>query len=558
MIRFLGIQRLAVIDELEIEFGPGFTVVTGETGAGKSIIVEAMALLLGARATSDLVRTGAETATIQASLERADGSEIVVRREISAQGRSRAFIDGNLVTSAALREGVGDLVDLHGQHEYQSLLAPQTQLALLDAFGSLEDRRAAVGHLFAEKDQIRLELERVGERERDRAARVDLLELQRREIDKVAPRVGEDDALAAERQVVANADKLSRLCGESYAALYEDDHAVLSGLSQVWKRVGELALLDVRFQPYVDARETIRPQLEELAFLLRDYAASLDASPERLQQIEDRLANIERLKRRYGPTLEAVLARRAVIDLERAALEEGAERAATLGARLTALNGAYLAAARALSDARRDAAKRFTRALVSELNVLAMTGTRCEARFEALDERPDQWGPTGVDRMEMLFSANPGEELRPLVRIASGGELSRVMLAIKTLATTDVPGKTLVFDEVDAGIGGRVADVVGQRLGALARRCQVLCVTHLPQVAAHGDIHFLVTKDVADNRTMTRVERLNGDRRIEEVARMMGGHDVTPHVRAGARDLVEARQRRRQAKGESEKAKPRR
>jgi DNA repair protein RecN (Recombination protein N) len=558
MIRFLGIQRLAVIDELEIEFGPGFTVVTGETGAGKSIIVEAMALLLGARATSDLVRTGAETATIQASLERADGSEIVVRREISAQGRSRAFIDGNLVTSAALREGVGDLVDLHGQHEYQSLLAPQTQLALLDAFGSLEDRRAAVGHLFAEMDQIRLELERVGERERDRAARVDLLELQRREIDKVAPRVGEDDALAAERQVVANADKLSRLCGESYAALYEDDHAVLSGLSQVWKRVGELALLDVRFQPYVDARETIRPQLEELAFLLRDYAASLDASPERLQQIEDRLANIERLKRRYGPTLEAVLARRAEIDLERAALEEGAERAATLGARLTALNGGYLAAARALSDARRDAAKRFTRALVSELNVLAMTGTRCEARFEALDERPDQWGPTGVDRMEMLFSANPGEELRPLVRIASGGELSRVMLAIKTLATTDVPGKTLVFDEVDAGIGGRVADVVGQRLGALARRCQVLCVTHLPQVAAHGDIHFLVTKDVADNRTMTRVERLNGDRRIEEVARMMGGHDVTPHVRAGARDLVEARQRRRQAKGESEKAKPRR
>jgi DNA repair protein RecN (Recombination protein N) len=558
MIRFLGIQRLAVIDELEIEFGPGLTVVTGETGAGKSIIVEAMALLLGARATADLVRTGAETATIQASVERPDGSEIVVRREVSAQGRSRAFINGNLVTTAALREGLGDLVDLHGQYEYQSLLAPQTQLALLDAFGGLEDRRAAVGHLFAEIDQIRVELERASERERDRAARVDLLEFQRQEIDKVAPRVGEDDALVAERQVVANADKLSRLCGESYAALYEDDHAALSTLSQVWKRVGELALLDARFQPYVDARETIRSQLEELAFLLRDYAASFDASPERLQQIEDRLANIERLKRRYGPTLEAVLALRAEIDRERAALEEGAERASSLGTRLTAVNGAYLAAARALSRARRDAAKQFTRALVSELNLLAMTGTRCEARFEALDERPDQWGPSGVDRMEMLFSPNPGEELRPLARIASGGELSRVMLAIKTLATTDVPGKTLVFDEVDAGIGGRVADVVGERLGALAGRCQVLCVTHLPQVAAHGDTHYLVTKDVANNRTVTRVERLNGERRIEEVARMMGGHEVTARVRAGARDLVEVRQRNRQAKGESERAKPRR
>jgi DNA repair protein RecN (Recombination protein N) len=540
MIRYLHIERLAVIDRLEIEFGPGLSVLTGETGAGKSILVEAVGLLLGGRAAADLVRTGADTASIQAVVEDGDGREIIVRRELSVNGRSRAFVDGALTTTAALRETLADLVDLHGQHEHQALLVPQTQLALLDRFADLDSIQGQVTE-FREAWQAAKDALADAERaDRDRAARLDLLEFQRHEIDKVAPRAGEDAALEADRRVASNADRLSRLCNESYAALYDDDEAVLSRLGSVWKRVGELAELDPRFVPFEDAREAIRSQLEELAFTLRDFATSIEGAGDRLQTIEDRLALLERLKQRYGPTLDEVLARRKAVDADLAALEGSAERLTALRSALADARRAYHTAATRLSHARHEAASRFTTGLAARLSDLAMPGARCELRFDSAPDDESRWTATGFDRVELLFSPNPGEDLRPMARIASGGELSRVMLAIKTLASTDVPGKTLIFDEVDAGIGGRVATVVGERLRELAGRCQVLCITHLPQVAAGGHAHYLVSKGLVGDRTVTRVEPLAGARRVEEIARMMGGREVTAKVMAGAKDLIES------------------
>jgi DNA repair protein RecN (Recombination protein N) len=541
MIRFLSIQRLAIIDQLELEFGPGFTVLTGETGAGKSILMEAVGLLLGGRAAADLVRTGADSALVQAAIETPDGEELLVRREVSAQGRSRAFIDGALVPSSVLRDTVGALVDIHGQHEHQGLLQPQTQLDLLDTYADSEDQRARAGDNFRELSALREELLDVQGKDRDRGARADLLTFQRGEIDKVAPKPGEDEELAAQRQVLANADKLNRLCAESYSALYEDDSAVLAGLTAIWKRVGELATLDTRFAPYVERRNVVQSELEELAFFLRDYASSLDASPERLQQVEDRLAQLERLKRRYGPTLSEVLEKRQAIDEELNALDTSADRAAALERRIAEARARYVEIARTLSGMRRDAGRRLGRALEQSLEELAMASTRCDVRVTSLEADESGWTETGFDRVELYLSANVGEDLRPLARIASGGELSRIMLALKTLASTDAPGKTLIFDEVDAGIGGRVADVVGSRLRALAGECQVFCITHLPQVAAYGQSHFLVSKHTVRDRTVTAVELLKNDRRVEEIARMMGGREITPKVLAGAQDMLLSR-----------------
>jgi DNA repair protein RecN (Recombination protein N) len=558
VIRFLSVNRLAVIDQLEIELAPGMSVLTGETGAGKSILVEAVGLLLGGRASADLVRSGEETAIIQAVLDTPSGDELIVRREVSAQGRSRAFLDGQLVTTAALREAVGVLIDLHGQHEHQALLDPAMQLALLDRYAGLDGDRTALAEAHGRLVETRTVLERFEASRRTRAERLDMLEFQRHEIDKVAPMAGEDDALDGERSVVANAEKLARLASEAYGALYDDDHAAMTGLATVWKRLTELAAIDARFQPFLETRAAVMAPLDDAARTLRDYADSIDRSPERLQTIEDRLAALTRLKRRYGPTLDEVVAKQRSITEELATLGAGDEALAELAAAAVSARRAFVTAAQAIAAARRSAAPRLARALEAALGELAMGGTRCQFALHAI-EAEGEWGPTGTDRLELLLSPNVGEDLRPLARIASGGELSRVMLAMKSLASTDVPGKTLIFDEVDAGIGGAVADVVGARLHALSVGCQVLCITHLPQVAAFGDAHYRVSKLAAGGRTVTRVERLDEDARETEVARMMGGQAVSAGVRAGARDLLAAQARRKakvapKAKGESRRA----
>ncbi len=540
MLRFLRIQHLAVIDRLELEFSPGLTVLTGETGAGKSILVGAVGLLVGGRASADLVRTGEGQAVIEAIFESADGQEVIVRREVSAQGRSRALINDSLVTSSALREACGGLVDLHGQHEHQLLLDPAAHLELLDAFGGFEEIRGETATAFTAWQQVRAERDRLLTGEREKAVRAEFIRFQLAEFDRVAPAPGEDDELTATRQVLANADKLQRLCAEAYTALYEGDEAALPALGIVWRKVGDLAALDGRFTPYVEAREAVKSQLEDLAFFLRSYAADIDASPSRLQEIEDRLAALERLKKKHGPTLDDVLLAADRLRRDLHDIEHTAERTVELDRALSASRDAYLTAARRLSEARRKTAPDFSKRLEKALADLAMTRTRCEVRLTDPANEVN-WTERGVETGEFFISPNPGEDLRPLARIASGGELSRIMLALKTLASTDAPGKTLIFDEVDAGIGGAVADVVGRRLQALSDRFQVLCITHLPQIAAYGNPHFRISKSVRKDRTMTDVARLAGPDREQEMARMIGGADISATVLASAREMLESR-----------------
>jgi DNA repair protein RecN (Recombination protein N) len=555
MLRFLSISHLAVIDRLELEFSPGLTALTGETGAGKSILVGAVGLLVGGRASAELVRTGEETASVQAVFEQPDGSELIVRREVSSQGRSRAFVDGTLVTSSALRDAVGWLVDLHGQHEHQVLLDPAAHLDLLDEYASLMPAREAVGDAYRRWQQLRDERQRLAQAEQQKTSRAEFLSFQLADINRVAPQEGEDEALMTTRQVLANADRLQRLCADAYTALYDGDEAALATLGAVWKNVGELAALDGRFAPYLDARDQVKSQLEDLAFFLRTYAADIDASPERLQEIEDRLAQLERLKKKHGVSLNSVLARRAELQRELDEIEHSTERAAEVEAALTAAQESYLRVAGDLSKRRREAAPVFARALQTTLADLAMPKTRCEIRF-ADGDTDTRWSERGLDEAEFYISPNPGEDVRPLARIASGGELSRIMLALKTLATTDAPGKTLIFDEVDAGIGGAVADVVGARLQRLGDRCQVLCITHLPQIAAHGSNHFRIEKKVRGGRTTTSVVRVEGPERVAEIARMIGGIEVSSAVVTSANEMLAARtsgaKGKEKSKGESE------
>jgi DNA repair protein RecN (Recombination protein N) len=557
MLRFIAIRNLAVIDHLELDFEPGLNVLTGETGAGKSILVGAVGLLLGGRASADLVRTGEDTATVEAIFEAADGRELIVRREISAQGRSRAFVDGALATTAALRELSGELVDLHGQHEHQALLDPSSHLDLLDAIAGAAGDRASTEEAFAAWRALREERERLAAAARESATRAEFLAFQLAEIDKVAPQAGEDDELSASRQVLANADRLQRLCEEAYTALYEGEHAALPALAIVWKRVSELAAIDARFEPHLEARATVKPQLEDLAFFLRSYSAGIDASPERLQEVEDRLAQLERLKKKHGPLLDDVIRKGAQLRQDLDDLTHGAERTAGIDAALRLARDTYVARAEALSARRQAAAPGFASALERSLADLAMPRTQCAVRFTPAASEAG-WSARGLEDAEFFISPNPGEDLRPLARIVSGGELSRIMLALKTLASTDAPGKTLIFDEVDAGIGGAVADVVGGRLQQLAGKFQVLCITHLPQIAAHGGTHYLITKSVRQGRTQTGVARLSPDERAGEIARMIAGEAITPATLASAGEMLRSRaagaKGEHKSKGESERS----
>ena len=555
MFRFLNIQHLAVIDGLQMEFEPGLNVLTGETGAGKSIVVEAFELLMGGRASPGLVRTGEARALIQASIETPEGREIVVRREISAEGRSRAFIDDVLATTGALKELGSRFVDLHGQHEHEALLDPRTHLDVLDQYAGLTAERAVVSTTFQRLRAARDELEHARTNEREQTARTELLAFQLGEIERAAPRPDEDQDLGAARQVLASAEQLHRLCSEGYVKLYEGDDAVLASLEKVWRHMTDLAALDPKFIPYLDVRESVKAQLEDLAFFLRSYEASIEASPERLQQVEDRLALLERLKKRYGPSLGEVTARQMALRRELETIETACERASVLEKALDEASAAYESAAKTLSQVRRTEAKTLASRLERLLAELAMERTRIEVRFNQAAS-PEEWTERGIDEAEFYLSPNPGEDLKPLAKIASGGELSRVMLALKTLASTDAPGKTLVFDEVDAGIGGRVADTVGHKLNGLGEKFQVVCVTHLPQIAAYAAAHYHVSKTVRRGRTVTRAERLTGEARVEELARLMTGTQVSRSGRASARELLATRgQGEETPKDESERAK---
>jgi DNA repair protein RecN (Recombination protein N) len=561
MLRFLRVRRLAVIDSVEVEFEPGLNVLTGETGAGKSILVEAVGLLLGGRASGDLVRTGEDAASVEAIFE-SGGEELLIRREITQQGRSRAFVNGELTTAGALKDLASRLIELHGQHEHQTLLDPSTHLGMLDSFAGLATLGAPVAETFAALQQATDELAKARASWSERTARQDLAQFQVAELEKAALTPGEDEELLTTKQILANAERVQRLCEEAYATLYEQDAAVLPMLGAVWRRVGELGSLDPQFQPYLEQRDGIKSQLDDLAIFLRRYAEGIEASPARLQQVEDRLALLERTKRKYGPTLADAISKRDSLRRDLDAMGQGDERIAALEHAYHAARDRYVTAATVLSRARREAATDFARALERTMADLAMERTRFEVRFgDALAE--GAWTAQGTDQAEFWLSPNVGEELRPLARIASGGELSRIMLALKTLTASTrhgfnhadrrdpsaaTPG--LIFDEVDAGIGGRVADIVGRKLRVLGSAFQVLCITHLPQIAAYADSHFLIQKRIEKGRTLTTVGRLTDGARVEEISRMLGGAAVTDVIRASAREMLAERQGLAKAKGE--------
>lgn len=559
MLRFLRIRHLAIIDAAEIDFEPGLNVLTGETGAGKSILIEAVGLLLGGRASPDLVRTGEEMAIVEAIFENA-GDEWLIRREVSSQGRSRAFVNGELVTAGALKQLSSQLIELHGQHEHQTLLDPSTHGPLLDLYGRLNLKPIADAFTAWREADERLTAARDAVRQRE--ARLAFLTFQLGELEAAALRAGEDAELAAQRQVLMNAERIERLCEEAYGTLYEHDAAVLSRLAAVWKRVEELHTIDPVWSSHLDAKIAVKSQLEDLAIALRRYRDGLEVSPGRLQQVGERHALIERLKKKYGPTLDDAIRRRDQMRIELEEIEQGDATIERLERICQEARASFLARAEELSAARKRLATELSSALVASLEELAMSGTKFEVRLG--EPRPEsQWSATGFDQVEFFISPNPGEELRPLARIVSGGELARIMLALKTLTSTSrhafsasndrAPGQAapgLIFDEVDAGIGGRVADVVGRKLRELGSQFQVLCVTHSPQIAAYADTHFQIEKSTSEGRTRTVVEKLDHSGREDEVSRMLGGEAVGQAIRQSAREMLSQRRSTR-AKGES-------
>lgn len=553
MLKLLKIKNIAVISGVELEFGEGLNVLTGETGAGKSILIDALGLLLGFRSSSDLIRTGEEQAVVEALVD-AEGAtaalearglpvedgELVLRREIQPSGKGRASVNGALVPVSVLRDLAGWVATIHGQHGPQGLLDPDSHLEILDGNAGLAGDAEEMAQSFRRLREIEgrlkaLRLDR-GEAEKRR----EMLAYQAEEIERAALLPGEEDALKSEKAVQANAGRLAALASEAYALLYDAEDAVLPRLGQAYRKLEELGRIDGRFAPYLEGRDAVRAQLDDLALFLRDYAGGLEVSPGRLDEIESRLALVERLKRKYGFGIEEMVAFAARCREELAALTNPEEHERALLAQRAAAEKDYRARAADLGRRRREAAMELSSRVKRELAQLAMEKTRFEVAFEPLAADADGTigSERGLDAVEFLLSPNPGEELRPLAKIASGGELSRILLALNAVAAVGGTARTLVFDEVDAGIGGRVAEVVGRKLRAVARTHQVLCVTHLPQIAALADRHYAVSKRQAKGRTITDVRALDDGERIEEVARMLGGETITETTRRHAREMV--------------------
>ena len=556
MLELLKIHSFAIIDELEVHFAAGLNVLTGETGAGKSILVDALHLVLGGRAQADSVRTGAEEAEVQALFRPRDpagrdallsslglpaaGDELLVRRTVQREGRSRAWVNGALATAGQLAQATRGLLDISGQHEHVGLLDASLHLDLLDAHAGLLPLRAGYERSFAalaEAERARAQLD---SDEGARSERVDWLRFQLDEFSRAQVRPGEDEALAQERRVLAAAEKLRAGATEAEGLLSSDEGAAATSAARAARRLEELSAIDPSLGQVALAVRGAAAELTEAARTLSKYVSRTEGDPQRLEDIDERLELLRKLARKHGGSLAAAVARAETMGAELASLENHDEALAGAVAAVARLFAHATALARGLSDHRRAAADGFSRAVAGELSSLGMK-SELSVRFSPCTEGVAQagvvLGSRGLETAELLLSANPGEEQRPLARIASGGELSRVLLAVKrVLAETD-PVDSYLFDEVDAGIGGGTADSVGRALAAVARRRQVVCITHLPQIAAFAARHQVVEKEVADGRTHSRVLPVAGDARVRELARLLSGKD-TPVALEHARELL--------------------
>jgi DNA repair protein RecN (Recombination protein N) len=548
MLLELTVENYAVVEKVRVRFHRGLNLLTGETGSGKSIVVDALALLLGGRAAAEMVRTGTERARIAGIFEvdpkglpegvEPEDGELIIEREILPNGKSRAFAGGRPVTAALLKEVARSLGDIHGQHDQQQLFSGSVQREMLDGFADASEQLTEVAVLYAGWNAATEELAEFDRTAQEKLRQADLWSFQRNEIEAVNPQAGEDQQLENERRVLRNVVRLQETAGAAYAALYEDPESVAAQLHTVVKRLEELGRIDESMREVVTALEPASIAVDEATRALGHYLGKLEADPARLEEIEARLAALEKLRRKYGATIEEVVAFHQDVARNLSAVETSGERRAALTKEVAALTAGYESAAGRLSKLRREAARRLAKAVEGELASLAMEKTRVEIRVTLAE-----WSAAGADAVEILISPNVGEELKPLEKIASGGELSRVALALKTCiaparAEKHAIPRTLVFDEVDAGVGGSAAESVGRRLKKLAGSAQVLCVTHLAQIAGFAEHHYYVEKHAERGRTVTTIEELDGPARTREIGRMLSGERVTPEALRHAEQLI--------------------
>jgi len=577
----LRLENYAVIDNAAVEFGAGLNLLTGETGAGKSILIDALALLLGEKASSEVIRSGAERAVVSAvfecegkagnpiekvlernGLDESEDASLIVRREIAAGGKGRVFVNNQPATVAVLRQLAPYLATIHAQNESLLSFDASARLELLDGFAGSQIEPVAAA--YALWKGIRERIEELQRDEQDRLRLVDLWTFQKREIEDAKLQASEDERLEAEKRVLANAEKIYNAAMQAFDLLYEGDASTSSSLRAAQKQIEELARYEPKFQDALAALESARISVEDVGATVRDYAGGIHASPDHLAEVEDRLALLDRLKRKYGPTLDAVIAFGADVARKLSEVENKDEVLRQLRAEMGRAAEEYLRAARALSKKRHEAARALEKSVESEINDLAMRAT---FRIDiATSEEEGNWTAAGIDTVVYRIATNPGEPMRQLEQIASGGELSRVMLALKVsveAGKAPLPAqkvrekwgergrssdqaekwsfqRTMVFDEIDAGIGGHAAEAVGKKLKSLAGSNQVLCVTHLPQIATFADHHYVIEKKAWGGRTRTSIRAVTGEERTEEIARMLSGAKLTETSRKHAEQMIKA------------------
>jgi DNA repair protein RecN (Recombination protein N) len=563
MLTLLNISNIALIDELRVELERGLNLLTGETGSGKSIIVDALGVLIGGRFTSEMIKAEEKSAFIEGLfsvgrnheleplLENAgiettntEEGELLIRRELSSS-RNRIFINHQLATLSLLREIRPLLVDIHGQGDQQTLFNPETHLEILDAYAGLANLRQEVAANYKRWAALNRELEALGKDKAEKLQLIDILQFQVDELERARLAPGEDERLEEERRRLNNIEKLSMLASEALDQTYDENNSAAARAGQVLRRVQELAEYESTFRDYIEGLETAQALLEDLAFKLRDFSEKLEFSPTRLAEVENRLAEITRLTRKYGGSIESALEHLARSEDRLNLIERADEREEELQAELATTRTDYLKAARRIHKERAGAAKKFEQRIEHDLAEVAMEHARFEVRINApsdveIMERGNSKSFTqrGIDRVEFYFSANVGEPVRPLAKVASGGEASRLMLVLKTIANPSKFPRTIVFDEIDAGIGGRVSEAVGIKLKKLSETNQVLCVTHQPQIARFADCHLLVQKGVVRDQTEVNVQKLDRRARVEEIARMLTGANITETARRHAREML--------------------
>jgi DNA repair protein RecN (Recombination protein N) len=554
MLTELRITNFVVIEQLSLSLDSGFTVLTGETGAGKSLLIDAVALLVGGRASGDQIRFGEDEAQLEASFEipashpilqrlRTQGilgaheSQLIIRRIIARSGKNRVYLNGTMSPVHMLEGFGGTLIDIHGQHEQQSLLSNPVQLDALDAFARVHSLRLQYRTSYQEWARCREEHATLMAQIQQRAQQEDLLNFQRQELDEAACRLGEEAVLQADQRRLGASQRLGELTAEAQERIQGDSHGILPNLVMAERVLGELTLIDPEMQGAGRLASDAKVLVKEVADCLRDYAERLDADPARLAAVEDRLAVIQKMKKKYGGTVEAVLETHERVRAELERLQQADTQLDHYDRTIREHQRKMSELAQMLSEKRADAARRMTKMVCKELDALKMGHMRFQVQVASSD-RVEDFGPEGVDRAEFLLSANAGEPLKPISRVASGGELSRVMLAVKSVLADVDQVPVLIFDEIDTGVGGAVAASIGKRLRALGRYHQVLCITHLPQVASQAQHHLHVEKSSVKGRAATKVRTLVGMSRENEIARMLGGERVTQKVRETAAELL--------------------